>query len=119
MCIRDRVYSEISDSFHVSGHGSSQETLLLMALTNPRSTVPIGGTYRQMVAYKNLAKLHGLLEEDIFLPEDGQEVVFLNGKGKLGRKIQLKTVYVDEISGAEVEQFVPVSYTHLTLPTIL
>ncbi|HZJ18709.1 MAG TPA: ribonuclease J [Patescibacteria group bacterium] len=100
------VYSEISDSFHVSGHGSSQETLLLMALTNPRSTVPIGGTYRQMVAYKNLAKLHGLLEEDIFLPEDGQEVVFLNGKGKLGRKIQLKTVYVDEISGAEVEQFV-------------
>ena len=100
------VYSEVSDSFHVSGHGSSQEILLLMALTRPKMALPIGGTYRQMVAYRNLAKQHGLLSEDVFLPEDGQEIIFSNGKGRLGRKIQLKSVYVDEISGEEVEQFV-------------
>ncbi|MFH1186835.1 MAG: ribonuclease J [Candidatus Levyibacteriota bacterium] len=100
------IYSEVSDSFHVSGHGSSQEIFLMMALTNPKMAVPIGGTFRQMVAYKNLAKLHGLADENVLLPEDGQEIIFSNGKGRLGRKIQLKSVYVDQISGEEVEQFV-------------
>jgi ribonuclease J len=100
------VYSEINDNFHVSGHGSSQDILMMMAMTNPKRAVPIGGTYKQMVAYRDLAKLHGLQEQNIHLIENGQELVFTSEMVTLGRKIPLKTVYVDEISGEEVEQFV-------------
>ncbi|PIZ97456.1 MAG: hypothetical protein COX78_04540 [Candidatus Levybacteria bacterium CG_4_10_14_0_2_um_filter_35_8] len=100
------VYSEINDNLHVSGHGSSQDILLMMAITNPKRAVPIGGTYRKMVAYRELAKLHGLQEQNIHLIENGQELVFTSEKATLGRKIPLKTVYVDEVSGEEVEQFV-------------
>ena len=100
------VYSEISDRFHVSGHGASRELLLMMALTNPKNVLPIGGTYRQMVAYKNLAKQHGLQDQNIILSDDGLETIFSKDRWAFGKKIQLKNVYVDEISGNEVEQFV-------------
>ncbi|MCL4387363.1 ribonuclease J [Patescibacteria group bacterium] len=100
------VYSEVSDRFHVSGHGASRELLLMMALTNPKNVLPIGGTYRQMVAYKNLAKQHGLQDQNIILGDDGLETIFTKNGWKFGNKVSIKNVYVDEISGEEVEQFV-------------
>jgi len=100
------VYSEVSDRFHVSGHGASRELLLMMALTSPRNVLPIGGTFRQMVAYKNLAKMHGLSDQNIILTDDGLETIFTKDRWTFGKKISLKNVYVDEISGEEVEQFV-------------
>lgn len=101
------VYSEISDEFHVSGHGSSLDLELMMSFVNPKKLLPIGGTFRQMVAYKNLAKKLNYKSEDVLLIEDGQEVIFSSPSSvKLGRKIPVKNVYVDEITGAEVETFV-------------
>lgn len=100
------VYSGISDDFHVSGHAASQDLLLMMSLINPKKVLPIGGTYRQMVAYKKLAKLKGIADSDIILIEDGQEVIFTKNRTTLGKKIQPKKVYVDQISGEEVDSFV-------------
>ncbi|MCL5970459.1 MAG: ribonuclease J [Patescibacteria group bacterium] len=110
------VYSELTDQFHVSGHGSSQDLMLMMSLVKPSKLVPIGGTYKQMVAYRDLAKNAGYKNDDLILLEDGQEVIFTSyQKGieqissvdvKLGRKIETKNVYVDEITGEELENFV-------------
>lgn len=100
------VYSQISDDFHVSGHGAADDLMLMMELVRPENVLPIGGTYRQMVAYKNLAKKQGFEEKDIWLIEDGQEVVFSKDSASLGNKFSVSNVYVDEISGEEVEQFV-------------
>src|SRR5258708_6724573 len=61
------VYSDMSDDFHVSGHGSSQDLLLMMSLTQPKELLPIGGTYRQMVAYKSLALQLVYKKENILL----------------------------------------------------
>lgn len=99
-------YSAISSDFHVSGHGSSEDIMLMMSLTNPKKVLPIGGTYRHMVAYKNLARRQGFLDKDILIVENGQEVVFSKGDAYLGRKIPLNNVYVDQISGEELESFV-------------
>ncbi|MBU2632244.1 ribonuclease J [Patescibacteria group bacterium] len=100
------VYSEISDNFHVSGHGSQQDLLLMMSLVKPKKLLPIGGTYRHMVAYRNLAKTAGFKEEDVLMVENGQELIFSGEEVRLGKKHIARNIYVDEISGEEVESFV-------------
>lgn len=100
------VYSGISDEFHVSGHGAQEELGLLIDLVKPKNVIPIGGTYRQMAQYKNLAKKQGLTDNNIVLVENGQPVIFTKEGTSLGKKIPLKNVYVDQISGEEVESYV-------------
>ncbi|MEK7186243.1 MAG: ribonuclease J, partial [Patescibacteria group bacterium] len=100
------IYSQLSDDFHVSGHGAADDLMLLMELVKPKKLVPIGGTYRQMIAYKNLGLRQGFLESDIFLIENGWELVFENGKVTTGKKISTKNIYVDQISGGEIESIV-------------
>ncbi len=100
------IYSKISDEFHVSGHGAQEEIGLLMDLVKPLNVIPIGGTYKQMVQYKEVAKKRGIEEKNIILIENGQQVIFSREGKVLGKKIILKNVYVDQISGEEVESFV-------------
>ncbi|OGH31335.1 MAG: hypothetical protein A3J69_02605 [Candidatus Levybacteria bacterium RIFCSPHIGHO2_02_FULL_42_12] len=100
------IYSGLADSFHVSGHGASNELMLLASLTRPSYFLPIGGTFRQMVAYRGLIEKLGYAKDRVLLVENGQEIQFNRGKALLGKKLPLKTVYVDEITGEEVEHFV-------------
>ena len=100
------VYSEITSDFHVSGHAASNDLMFLMSLVNPKKVLPIGGTYRQMVAYKGLAKRQGFEDRDILLTDDGQEIIFTKDSSTFGKKLTLKKVYVDQMSGEEVEHFV-------------
>lgn len=100
------IYSEVSSDFHVSGHASSEDLMLMMNLVNPKMVLPIGGTYRQMVQYRNLAEKQGFDRKNILLLEDGQEIVFSKESARFGQKINLEIVYVDQISGEEVESFV-------------
>jgi ribonuclease J len=100
------VYSELSEDFHVSGHASSEDLTLMMNLVNPKIVLPIGGTFRQMVAYRGLAEKQGFEPKNILLLEDGQEVLFNQNGARLGKKLNLENVYVDQISGEEVEGFV-------------
>jgi len=100
------IYSKNNDDFHVSGHAAAEDLMLMMTLTNSKNVLPIGGTFRQMAAYKDLAKKQGFQDGQVFLIEDGQEVIFSKDKGFLGKKIELGSVYVDEISEEVVEHFV-------------
>lgn len=100
------LYSEVSDDFHVSGHGSSGDLSRMISLTHPKKLLPIGGAFRQMAAYEMLALGLGYKKSDILLVEDGQEIIFTNSHARLGRKIEVTNVCVDEISGEEVESFV-------------
>lgn len=92
--------------FHVSGHGSAVDHMLLIALTQPRYLVPISGPYRHMVAYRTTALQMRYKRNDIFLIENGQELLFTRNSARLGKKIEVKKVYVDEVSGEELEHFV-------------
>src|SRR3990167_11476868 len=73
------LYSDISERLHVSGHGSRGDLSLMMNLVRPKKVLPIGGTYKHMIAYKTLAKRNGFSDNDILLPDDGQEVLFTKG----------------------------------------
>lgn len=100
------IYSDISNEFHVSGHGAADDLVMLMELTNPIRVLPIGGTFRQMVQYKALAKEQGFEDKNIVLIENGQEVLVTKESTTLGKKISIRNIYVDQISGEEVESFV-------------
>lgn len=100
------IYSPITRDFHVSGHASLDELEKLIKLVKPKKLIPIGGQFRHMFAYKKLAEKLGYKKSDIFLMEDGQELLFEDGNVKFGRTIPVKNVYVDEMSGEELESFV-------------
>jgi len=100
------AHSDVSGKFHVSGHGSSEEHKLLIALTKPRFIIPISGTYRDMLAYKDSASQMGYKRNDIFLIENGQEIILSANNARFGKKLTINNVYVDEVSGEELENFV-------------
>lgn len=99
-------YSEITHDFHVSGHASQEEMKKLLSLTHPKYVVPISGNYRHMAAYKRLAKKNGYDDGHVLLAENGQEYIFMSNSLRLGKKYPSKTIYLDQISGEEVEDYV-------------
>jgi ribonuclease J len=100
------LYSAISKDFHVSGHGAAMDIMLMMSLVKPKNVLPIGGTYRQMVAFKSLARLQGFEDRQIIFAENGQEILFEGERALFGKKVPIKNVYLDEVSGEAVDQFV-------------
>lgn len=100
------LYSGVTKEFHVSGHGSLDELSQLISLVKPKNLIPIGGNFRHMVAYQNLAESLGYKRSNILLLEDGKEVLLSQNMIKLGRTVPVKNVYVDEISGEEIESMV-------------
>lgn len=100
------IYSDLSGEFHVSGHGYAKDIMLLMALTKPQFVIPIGGTYRHMLAYRILAEKMGYKRKQIQLLENGQELIFSKNNVTRGRKVPIRNVYVDQTSGEEVEGFI-------------
>jgi ribonuclease J len=100
------IDSDPSGSFHVSGHGSKSDHELLVALTKPKYLLPISGTYRHMGYYKTMAEDMGYDKRSILLVENGQEVRFSRDFAKLGNRIGIKNIYVDQVSGEEVDNFV-------------
>lgn len=98
--------SDTSHDFHVSGHGYAGDLMLMMSLVGAKYVVPISGTYTSMIAYRELAKNLGYDSKSVFLPENGQELLFSKSGVRKGQKHDVRTVYVDEVSGEEVESFV-------------
>ncbi|MGE5042440.1 MAG: ribonuclease J [Candidatus Levyibacteriota bacterium] len=100
------IYSDITSEFHVSGHGSENDLKLLISLTKPKYFIPIGGTFRQMSAYRNIVGDMGYPEGNVFLLDSGQEVVFNANGARFGKKTQGASIFLDQITGEEVENYV-------------
>jgi ribonuclease J len=100
------LYSGKGDHFHVSGHGSRQDLELMISLTKPKFLLPISGKYKHMALYKDLANNMNYPDSSIFLIDNGQELIFSRNGVKKGRKYEIRNVFVDQVSGEEVESFV-------------
>lgn len=100
------IASEKGNFLHVSGHGSQDDHLLMMSLLKPRFIVPISGNYKHLVAYRHLAQTMGYQKKDTIVLENGQEVLFSKNGVRKGKKVETKNVYVDQVSGEEIEGFV-------------
>jgi ribonuclease J len=78
----------------------------MISLTKPKFLVPVSGNYKHMKAYQHLGNQMGYEDKNIVLTENGQEIVFTKDSVSLGRKIEIRNVFVDQISGEEVESYV-------------
>ncbi len=100
-----KTYFSQSHTYHVSGHGSRSELLMLLQLVRPKFVIPVGGNIRHRRAYVSIATQYGLPETSVILPRNGQEVIF-GDQTKFGKIYPLRNVYVDEIAKEEVEGYV-------------
>lgn len=107
------IYSDITDNLHVSGHGSQQDLLLMIALTRPQWILPIGGTYRHMVQYSQLAQAMGYSPEKILLPNSNQSIEIVSGSVKFGPQLEIKNVMVDGLGVGDVGNVVLRDRQHL------
>jgi ribonuclease J len=92
--------------YHVSGHGSQEELHLLMTMTHPEAVLPISGNFRHAKAFADLAGKFGYTPEHIVRTESGEIVHFYPDRIERGGMVPLKTIYVDQMSGEEVDQYV-------------
>lgn len=90
----DVFYDELWD-VHVSGHGSRLDLKKLIELVKPEYFIPIHGEYRQLVHHSRLAREAGVLEDHIFIIEDGQCMAVSTDGVMPGDQIDSGRVYVD------------------------
>lgn len=88
-------YSDIADDLHVSGHASSSEIKMLMAMTRPKYVMGTGGTHRHAVQFGKLAREMGIPQDHILASENQPLVIEPGGIVHLGDPIPLRTVYVE------------------------
>jgi len=89
------VYSDISSDLHVSGHASSKEIMMLMAMVKPKYAWPTGGTHRHNIQFAKLAVEMGISEDRVLMPENQAIVIEAGGNVHFGETIDLKNVYVE------------------------
>lgn len=91
------VYQENIDDLHVSGHASAAEIQLLMELTNPNYLYPIGGSFRHMYRFRELARQLNFKTEQCLLPEFGQVVEFAeDGRASLTEVLPLQLPRINQ-----------------------
>lgn len=98
----DVHYYDTQEDLHVSGHGSQKEIEMLLALVEPHFLIPIGGTVRHMLAFRELAQKMGWKEDEIFELRAGGSVEFLPNEGRMGPTIPVRSVLVDGLGVGDV-----------------
>ncbi len=89
-------YSDVLDDLHVSGHASAEELKMFLSLVKPKFIIPIGGSFRHMNHFKNLADSLGFGQNRTLVLKEGQVISF-NEREEMSieERLDLKTVIVD------------------------
>lgn len=88
------VYEKIAN-VHVSGHAHKGELKMMINLVKPEYFIPIHGEYRHLFHHAALAAGVGIPQSNIFLVENGQEVIFDKTGGRIGWNCPTGRVLVD------------------------
>ena len=104
---------------HVSGHGSQDDLLELLARVRPRYLVPVHGEYRMLAQFARLAVRAGLSADRVLVAEDGDVLALdVDGARKEGRVAAGRTLL--DRSGVEgVEDMVIRDRRHLSAQGIV
>ncbi len=100
-------YSEVMEDLHVSGHGSQMDLRLMLSLTKPKYMLPIGGTYRHMIAYQKLAMEMGHAADDVLIPSEGEVLEFSMGsRPRVVDRIDSEQIMIDGLGVGDVGEVV-------------
>ena len=91
-----KVYtnSEFSD-IHTSGHAKAEELKLMLRLIKPEFFMPMHGEYRMLKQHKDLAISCGMNPNNIFILQNGEELILDDNGAHKGGTITAGDVYVD------------------------
>jgi len=96
------VYGE-KEELHVSGHGYQKEHALLINLLKPKFLLPIGGNYRHLKSYQEMAKDLGYAENQTILPDFDASVIFnSNGSVDTSQHIPIRKILIDGFGVGDV-----------------
>lgn len=95
-------YSDITSDFHVSGHGSQNELLMMLALTQPKYLVPISAMYRQMRMFVDLAQKSPNPPKDCFIVDEGGIIEFSREGANVAGEVETTNIFVDGIGVGDV-----------------
>ena len=102
----DVIYPDIKDQLHAYGHGNQEDLKYLIRLVNSKYIIPIGGTIRHQKQYLKLCQSLGYKTDEVILLNEGQTIIFENGKVKSGKNIETKNIYVDAYGIGDVGRIV-------------
>ena len=108
------IYSKIQANLHVSGHGARGDLTMMAKLVNPKYFIPIGGTITKMREYSNMIGDLGFDKKSVFELKEGETLEFMGGNARMGEKIVVKPVYIDQNSIDEVNPVVVKDRSHLS-----
>lgn len=91
----------------ISHHPSSEDLMLMIKLIKPKYYMPVKGEYRYMVNNANLASRLGISSENIILKQNGEVVIFENGKLiEKNEKVKVNDILIDGLSNDDVGEVV-------------
>ncbi|TAM78821.1 MAG: ribonuclease J [Acidobacteria bacterium] len=104
---------------HVSGHGSAEESSLMLNLIRPRYFVPIHGEYRQLFQHAEAAKRVGIPPENVFLLESGDVLEFSGDGAKKADRVPVGRVCIDVGTLDEVDDIILKERRHISADGIV
>lgn len=99
-------YSSVNSDLHVSGHAALEELRLMINLAKPKFLFPIGGTFKHMRAFSEMAQNMGYDKGKILEAENGDIFEINKDNIKLSGSIDVQNVYVDGLGIGDVGQVI-------------
>lgn len=103
------IYPTIDHGIHQSGHASAAEQQYLLDLVRPEMVMPIGGSNRHRVLFKEfVAEAVKYDPAQVLLPDEGEIIGFEAGNSEIGNgvrlvdRILLRPQYVDGLGIGDV-----------------
>ena len=98
------VYPELEPGVHVSGHASQPQQRRVLDLVRPKNFVPIHGELHHLHRHLATAKEAGLAPERLLLAQDGDLLLFEEGRGRFAGSVPAGRVYRDRFGQGVVTQ---------------
>lgn len=95
MEIGANVYNDKDENIHVSGHGSSKELKLMLAITKPKFFMPIHGEFKHLKKHADIAEMLNIKQSHIIIAKNGDILELTRKTFKKTGKIPLLEMYVD------------------------
>jgi ribonuclease J len=96
------AYGE-KEELHVSGHAYQKEHALLISLLNPKYLLPIGGNYRHIKSYFQMAKVMNYRDEQFITPDFDSAVTFYNnGSVDTNYHVPIHKILIDGLGVGDV-----------------
>ncbi len=98
------VFDKSRARVHVSGHAGAEELKLVLSIVKPRAFLPVHGEATHLRAHAKLAEATGVAAENIYILENGDELIMTSEGVKQGEGVQSGIIFVDGLSVGDTSQ---------------